>query len=76
MLPTIDRAAECDGDLGMINAWRRRSLEDRSYLGMLLTRQRNMGEGWEMVRRASRWIGPVKLDRAGRVFPQEEVRLD
>jgi len=44
MVPTIDRAAECDGDLGMINVWRRRSLEDRSYLGMLLTRQRNMGE--------------------------------
>jgi len=37
LVPTIDRAAECDGDLGTINASLRRSLEDRSYLGMLLT---------------------------------------
>jgi hypothetical protein len=54
MLPTIDRAAECVSDLGMINALRRRSLEDRSYLGMLLTRQRNMREAWKMMLEASR----------------------
>ncbi|WP_397453239.1 hypothetical protein [Pseudomonas sp. NA-150] len=35
---TMDRAAECDGDLGLINATElRRSFEDRSYLGMLPT---------------------------------------
>jgi hypothetical protein len=40
---TIDRAHECYGDPGMINAEEpRRSLEDPGYLGMLLTASADM----------------------------------